>query len=198
MTLDDIQREIAALPASLPAPPGALGEAEALKRPAGPLQVVSKQGRLILRTAAAVEALETRTRELTEEAKAQRRQAEETTDALRRSERHGRQIALEAIHLMDALDWVAGAIAARGDEKFAHEIVSAQRDCLRRLAAVGITEIPAPRGSAMDGRLHEGLEALPAVDENKDIPQYHIVSLVRRGYQSGTDVLRRAGVATAA
>jgi molecular chaperone GrpE (heat shock protein) len=147
---------------------------------------------------AAVEALEVRTRELADDAKRQREQADDAAEALRLSQQRGRQMALEAIHLMDALDWVAESVAARGDAKFAREIVSAQRDCLRRLAAVGVSEIPAPRGAVMDGRLHEGLDSVPAEGDNTDVPRYHILSLARRGYQSGTDVLRRAGVVTAA
>lgn len=197
MTIEDIRREISALPSSLP-PPGAAAEAEAFKGPEGPLRIISKQGRLILRMTAAVEGLESRTRELTDEVKRQRQQAEETAEALRLSQQRGRQMALEAIHLMDALDWVAESVAARGEEKFAREIVSAQRDCLRRLAAVGISEIPAARGAFMDGRLHEGLESVSAEGEDDAVQQYHILSLVRRGYQSGSDVLRRAGVTTAA
>lgn len=193
MTLEDIQREIAALPATLPAVSERDGDAVS---PSGPLQVVSKQGRLILRLSAALEGLEARVRDLTEEARTRRREAEETSDTLRAAERRLRQTALECVHLMDALDWIFEATRARGDERLAGQIVSAQRDCLRRLAAVGITEIPASRGAVMDGRLHEGLEAVPAAPENGDVPRYHIVELVRRGYQCGTDVLRRAEVKT--
>ena len=107
-------------------------------------------------------------------------------------------MALEAIHLMDALDWAGGAAGAHGEEKLAREILSAQRDCLRRLAVLGVTEISAARGAVMDGRMHEGLDAIPATDDTADVPQYHILSLIRRGYQRGPDVLRRAGVATIA
>ncbi len=197
LTLEDIQREILALPPSLPLP-FAAGGSEAVKPPESPLQIISKQGRLILRMTAAVEALESRTRELADDAKRQRQQAEDTAEALRLSQQHGRQMALEAIHLMDALDWVAESVAARGEERFAREVVSAQRDCLRRLAAVGVSEIPAARGAVMDGRLHEGLDSVPSEGEDAEVPQYHILSLARRGYQSGPDVLRRAGVVTAA
>ena len=197
MTLEDIQREIAALPPTLSPPLTALGS-EAIPGTNGSLKVVSKQGRLILRLAAAVEGLEARTRELADEAKTHRKQAEEAAEALRLSERRERLMALEAIHLMDALDWAGEATGARGEDKLAREILSAQRDCLRRLAVLGVTEIGAARGAVMDGRLHEGLDSTPAGDDNADVPQYHILSLVRRGYQLGPDVLRLAGVTTIA
>ncbi|MBC8101935.1 MAG: nucleotide exchange factor GrpE [Cytophagales bacterium] len=197
LTLEDIQREILALPPSLP-PPGEAGGGENARMPDSPLQIISKQGRLILRMTAAIEALEARTQDLADEARRQRQQAEDAAEALRLSQQRGRQMALEAIHLMDALDWVSEAIAARGDEKLARSVVSAQRDCLRRLAAVGVSEIPAAQGTAMDGRLHEGLDSVPGEGGDAEVPQYHILSLMRRGYQSGPDVLRRAGVVTAA
>lgn len=197
MTLADIQREIAALPPALPDSHGAGGDGSSPDTPE-PLQIVSKQGRLILRLSAAIEALEVRYKELAEAEKARRTQSEALADTLRETERRARQTALEAIHLMDALDWAEGATRAQGNGKLADQIVSAQRDCLRRLAAVGVTEIPAARGAEMDGRLHEGVDAVPASVEDADVPRYHILSLVRRGYQYGTDVLRRAEVITAA
>lgn len=200
MTLAEILREISALPATLPevAEAAGGGGADAAPGSSAPLQVISKQGRLILRLSASLEALEARYKELAEEGKAWRTQAETAAEAARVSERRARQTALEAIHLMDALDWVSESVRARGEEKFAEQIAAAQRDCLRRLAAVGVTEIPAPRGSEMDGRLHEGLDAVTATGADSDVPRYHILSLVRRGYQQGPDVLRRAGVITAA
>ena len=206
MTLEDIQREIAALPETLP-PLDGEGEVEGGAAPPGgsigPLQIVSKQGRLILRLSAALEALEARVRGLSDESRSHRAVAETASDDLRKSERWARQLALECIHLMDALDWVQEATRARGDDRLAAQILSAQRDCLRRLAAAGITEIPAPRGTAMDGRLHSGLEAVAADGDGGDgadgaVEKYQIVELVRRGYQCGTDVLRRAEVKTAA
>jgi molecular chaperone GrpE (heat shock protein) len=113
------------------------------------------------------------------------------SEARRDAERRARQVALEAIHLMDALDWVQGALTARGDA-LAREVALAQRDCLRRLAAVGVTEIPCD--GLMDGRLHEGVDTA----DGSGKPQYHIISVVRRGYQCGPEVLRRAEVVTAA
>jgi molecular chaperone GrpE (heat shock protein) len=208
MTLDEIRSAIAALPSTLPPaedradatmdrPDG--GGAAAEPMVADPLQVVSRQGRLILRLSAALEALEGRTRDLADGERALRADAERATEALHAAERRSRQLALEAVHLLDALDGTAETSLARGDARLAAQVTAAQRDCLRRLAALGISEIPAPRGSAMDGRLHEGLEAVPATDASAEgVPRYHIVALLRRGYQWGADVLRRAGVATTA
>jgi molecular chaperone GrpE (heat shock protein) len=191
MTLSDIQREIAALPEltadALPAGSGTEGGGEATS----PLQIVSKQGRLILRLSAATEAMEARYRELSGQLEERDRRLAESSEAKREAERRARQMALEAIHLMDALDWVQGALVARGDA-LACDVLLAQRDCARRLAAVGVTEIPCD--GLMDGRLHEGVDT--AEDTGK--PQYHIVSVVRRGYQCGPEVLRRAEVITAA
>jgi len=186
MTLSDIQREIAALPAlTADAPEGDGAEA------VSPLQIVSKQGRLILRLSAATEAMEARYRELSGQLDERDRRIADLGEAKRDAERRARQVALEAIHLMDALDWIQGALMARGDA-LARDAALAQRDCLRRLAAVGVTEIPCD--GLMDGRLHEGLDTV----DGSGKPQYHIVSVVRRGYQCGPEVLRRAEVVTAA
>jgi molecular chaperone GrpE (heat shock protein) len=191
MTLSDIQREIAALPKLtaevLPDGSGSEGGGEAVS----PLQIVSKQGRLILRLSAATEAMEARYRELSAQLDERDQRIAKLGEAKRDAERRVRQVALEAIHLMDALDWVHGALAARSDA-LAHDVLLAQRDCARRLVAVGVTEIPCD--GLMDGRLHEGVDT--AEDTGK--PRYYIVSVVRRGYQCGPDVLRRAEVITAA
>jgi molecular chaperone GrpE (heat shock protein) len=190
MTLSDIQREIAALPElTVETPEG--DDQEDGSKTASPLQIVSKQGRLILRLSAATEAMEARYRELSGQLDERDRRIMELGEAKRDAERRARQAVLEAIHLMDALDWIQEALAARGDA-LAREVALAQRDCARRLAAVGVTEIPCD--GLMDGRLHEGVDT--AADTGK--PKYYIISVVRRGYQCGPEVLRRAGVITAA
>jgi molecular chaperone GrpE (heat shock protein) len=188
MTLSELQREIAALP-TLSVEPS--DEKAVTTEETTPLQLVSKQGRLILRLSAATEAMEARYKELAARLSERDERVEELTAARREAEKRARQVAQEAIHLMDALDWVQSALAAQG-HPLAKELVSAQRDCLNRLAALGITEVP---GEGMvDGRLHEGVDKV----ESSDVPQYHIVSVVRRGFQWGTEILRRAEVITAA
>jgi molecular chaperone GrpE (heat shock protein) len=119
----------------------------------------------------------------------------EIAEAKREGQEQTRKIALEAIRLMDVLDWTQAALRTRGEAAadLVPEVASAQRDCLRRLAAVGITEIPCQ--GMMDGRLHEGLETVPEAEAT--VPRYHIVRMVRRGWQCGADILRRAGVVTA-
>ena len=72
----------------------------------------------------------------------------------------------------------------------------ARRDGLRRLAGVGVSEIPASAGTPFDGRLHDAVESRPAPD-GSPAKQYEILAVVRPGYQRGTDVLRRASVVTA-
>ena len=190
MTLSDIQREIAALP-NLEVERDA---SAAVAATASPLQIVSKQGRLILRLSASVTAMEAYCRELGERLGAHSARMGDLAEEKRAAEARARQIALEAIRVMDALDWVGEALAARpeGGDPLAGEVASARRDCLRRLAAVGITEVPCQ--GAMDGRLHEGLETTPGPLAGK--ARYDIVSVLRRGYQCGADVLRRAGVVT--
>lgn len=186
----DLRREIDALPELRVA-----GEGEGVSVPAPaaatPLQVISRQGRLILKLSAAAESLDARYKELSERGRAQEARLEAAEEAARAARSQARQAALEAIRLMDALDWVQTALAGAG-HPLAAEVASAQRDCLRRLAALGLTEVPAE--GPMDGRLHEGLEAV----ETDAVPQYHIVRVLRRGWQMGPDVLRRAGVVTAA
>lgn len=210
MTIADIRREIEALPdLSVEGAPEKESAAEF-----SPLQVISRQGRLILRLTASTEALDARYKELAErmreqaaalaqqEAELRERDARvkrliaEAEEARREGQQEGqeqaRRVALEAIRMMDALDWAQDALDARGEEALSREFASARRDCVRRLTAIGITEVPCE--GMMDGRLHEGLETL----ETNSVPRYHIVRVLRRGWQCGPDVLRRAGVVTAA
>lgn len=204
MTLADLQREVAALP-TLQAPADAADQSTV-----EPLQVIARQGRLILKLAAAADATEARLRALGEETGAhlqildarteavrrtlaeRERVREELTERLRGAEQRLRQTAQTALHLLDALTWAQEAAGARGDESLAQDLESALRDCRRRLAALGITEIPAD--GPLDGRLHEGVDAVP----DEQVPQYHILRLIRPGYQMGADILRRAQVVTAA
>ncbi|GAB4468177.1 MAG: hypothetical protein OHK0029_40420 [Armatimonadaceae bacterium] len=203
MTLAEIQKEIAALPMLIPADGDSTsGEGTAAARPeknlATPLEIVSRQGRLLLRLAAATETLEQRYHELEQRywdlgnrLSERNAQVDVIEGARRDAERKTRQMALEAIRLLDTLDWVMMALQTREDG-LEQQVASAQKECLRRLAGVGITEIAAE--GLPDGRLHESVDTL-STDE---VPQYHIVSVVRRGYQYGPEVLRRAEVITAA
>lgn len=190
MTLSDLQREIAALPALTPPNEAGSGAGDDSSL-TSPLEVVARQGRLIMRLTAAVEAVEGRYRDVAVQMADRDAQIEEQREARREADRRLRQMAGEVIHLMDALDWVHNTLNAREDS-LAREVAAAQRDCLRRLAAVGISEIPT-QGQA-DGRLHEGVDTV----ETEETPQYHIVSVVRRGFQLGPEILRRAEVITAA
>jgi molecular chaperone GrpE (heat shock protein) len=198
MTLSDLQREIAALPTLTPPQTESKGKAEGEISIASPLDIVTRQGRLILRLIAATEAVEGRYRELAAQNRdiatqmAERDgQIEEQREARKEADRRLRQMATEVIHLMDALDWVYTTLNAREDS-LVRDVAAAQRDCLRRLAAVGITEIPT--NGIADGRLHEGVDTT----ETSETEQYHIVSVVRRGFQLGPEILRRAEVITAA
>jgi molecular chaperone GrpE (heat shock protein) len=187
MTLSELQREIAALP-SLAVE---TAEGEAVPEETTPLQLVARQGRVILRLSAATESVEKRYHELAERLAERDGRIEELSAARREAEKRARQAALEAVHLMDALDWARDALEKQG-HPLAKELAAAQRDCLSRMAALGIRETPGE--GLMDGRLHEGVDTV----ETDAVPRYHIVSVVRRGYQWGADVLRRAEVITAA
>lgn len=193
LTLSDIQREIAALPPTLSVEGVEAAEANA---PAGnaALQIVARQGRLILKLSAAAESLEARYHALAEQTQAQNERVNALSEEARQAQKRTRQVSLEAIRLMDALDWVGEALEARGQDALLSPLRSAQRDCLRRLASAGITEIPC--AGQLDGHLHEAVGTGKAADE--DTPRYHIVSVVQRGYQCGPDILRRAKVVTAA
>jgi molecular chaperone GrpE (heat shock protein) len=191
MTLSDLQREIAALPTLMPPQTEAKGKAEGEVSIASPLDIVARQGRLILRLIAATEAVEGRYREIAAQMVERDGQIESQMEARKEADRRLRQMATEVIHLMDALDWVHTTLNAREDS-LVRDVAAAQRDCLRRLAAVGITEIPTE--GMVDGRLHEGVDTT----ETSETPQYHVVSVVRRGFQLGPEILRRAEVITAA
>lgn len=224
MTITEIWREIQALPDLTAVPKEGATTAAAAKETAAiaPLQLVVRQRQMLLRLATAAEALERRNQELTDLARKREavftvqlqeknqdlrnneaRLAQKTTEltaelneARRNGETQTRKIALEAIRLMDALDWVHEALSTRGDvvADLSRELASAQRDCLRRLASVGIEEIPAV--GRIDVHLHEGMD-VAAPDTAGGVPQYHIVRVVRRGWRSGAEILRRASVVTA-
>lgn len=191
MTLADLQREIAALPTLTPPQIESKGRAEGENSVVTPLDIVARQGRLILRMTAAIEAVEGKYRDIAVQMSERDAQIEEQREDRKEAERRMRQMATEVIHLMDALDWVYTTLNTREDT-LVREVAAAQRDCLRRLAAVGITEIPTE--GVADGRLHEGVDTTKTSEK----PQYHIVSVVRRGFQLGPEILRRAEVVTAA
>lgn len=181
----DIAEELGRLPTlGLPATGGA-GAA------ASPLGIVSKQGRLLLRLGAATESLDSRYGTLAEQIAAQSERLTRAEDARLDAEASARQAALTTVQMMDALDWVYDRLVSSDLAETAQEVDAARRDCLRRMAGAGISEIPAQ--DVFDGRLHEGLEAVAA----EGIPPYQIVRVVRRGFQIGPDVLRRAAVVTA-
>lgn len=163
----------------------------------GPLAIIARQGRLILRLTAASEATDARLKSLSESYEAVNAHLQAARDATERAEEETRRVLREAlIPLMDSIDFSALAAAKRGDAKLAEAIAGARRDGLRRLATVGVSEIPAEPGTMFDGRLHEAVEARPAPPENP-VPRYAILSVVRPGFQRGTEVLRRTTVITA-
>jgi|GEM_PF-2333969 molecular chaperone GrpE (heat shock protein) len=195
MTLAEIQHEIAMLPRLMAPKEKGAEEKGASQTPSTnktntPLEIVARQGRLIMRLSASLEGMEARQRELAESVRERNAQAHAETESRKETERRLRQMALETIRLMDMLDWVHISLTAR-ENPFAQEVFSAQRECLRRLASIGITEIPVQ--GEPDGRLHETVDTMVA----DSFPQYHIVSVVRRGYQYGAEILRRAEVITA-
>ncbi|MGC4045559.1 MAG: nucleotide exchange factor GrpE [Armatimonas sp.] len=159
-------------------------------------EAVGRQGRTVLRMAAAVEGLTGQAQSLERWVRdtltLTRARERELEDALAYSKQETSQVALEAIRIVDALEWARDAAKARKDEEALALFDTARQDCIRRLAAVGVTEIPTE--GEFDGRLHESL----GVRKTKKVPQYHIVSVARRGWLRGSDVLRRAQVETAA
>jgi len=155
-----------------------------------PLQIVSKQGRLIMRLSASTEALDQRYQELIRQQAERDEHVGKLEDARGTAERQVKQVSLAAIQLMDALDWVHASLLQQGQNIFALDVEAAQKDCLRRLSDVGITEIGAE--GLFDGRLHEGLDT----QVSADVPQYHIVKVLRRGFQNGPEILRRTSVVT--
>jgi len=194
--LETIRRAIAALPERL----SIVGEEEEganIPRTDGPLSVIARQGRLILRLTAATEAMEGRMKALVATQEQEQQALREAQEATRWAESSLRLIARDAtLPLMDALDWAQEAANARGDKTLSDSLAAAVRDGLRRLAAVGITEIPAPIGGTFDGRLHEAVEARQPTP-GSGIARYAILFVVRRGYQRGTEILRRTTVITA-
>lgn len=190
--LQALRERIAALPERLRLE----GDEESTADPKneGPLGVVARQGRLILRLTAAVEATEARLR-TQEEMRAEIATAQAV---VAQAQEETRRVLREAVlPLMDALDFAGTAANTHGDTAVASSIAGARRDGLRRLAGIGVAEIPAAVGSPFDGRLHEAVESRPA-PPGSSVAQYTILAVVRPGYQRGTDILRRANVVTAA
>jgi len=222
MTVADIQREIERLPALLTAGTSSDGDDAVTPSPLSPLQVAAKQGRLLLRLSASSEATETRLRDLAiqaqerdallhaaqEAAKAAREETKREQMARRAADADTRKMALEAVRLLDSLEAAHGAALAENQTDLARELGAALQNGARRLAAVGITEIPA--AGLMDGTLHNGVDTVPRPNAAQEMsgegsnesettaetPQYHIVRVVRRGWQRGADILRRADVIT--
>ena len=168
---------------------------------ASPLTIVAKQGRLLVRLSATVEALEARTgrfsallatgQEAREQLADQVCQLQQERDDLRRAtDTRIRQLTTETIAFVDALEWAATALKAQ-ESPLAGPMAAMVEDGVRRLTTLGISEIAAT--GAIDGRLHEGVDTI----ETEAVPPYHIVTTVRRGWQLGDTVLRRSVVITA-
>lgn len=196
LDLETIRRAIAALPEQLRVA-GDEEETPAANRTDGPLAVIARQGRLILRLSAATEAMEGRLKTLVENQAQEQQALREAREATHQAEAMTRQIVREAVlPLMDALEWAQEVAATRNDRALIDSLAAAARDGLRRLSAAGITEIPAPIGGTFDGRLHEAVEA-QAAPLGSGIARYAVLAVVRRGYQRGTEVIRRTTVITA-
>lgn len=196
MTREEIRAEIERLPRTLNPENGEDDTPSSpLRQPSGPgstpLDVVSRQGRLLMRLTASSESVDGRIKELVRVAEKQAAEAETLRGERRRAEERARHFTLETIRLIDTLDRLQAALAAKEDP-LADEAASAQRDAARRLTALGVTEIPCVGTS--DGRLHESVDTVPAPPGTM---RYTILSVVRRGWQSGADILRRACVITA-
>ncbi|MBC8141975.1 MAG: nucleotide exchange factor GrpE [Armatimonadetes bacterium] len=187
-SLQSLREQIAALPARLQV----AGDEEGVSASDAPLAIIARQGRLILRLTAAVEGMEAklRTQENT------RSVADWETELAIAREEAGRVLREAALPLMDALEFAAQTAQEREDGGLAAALSAARRDGLRRLAIFGVSEIPASVGTAFDGRLHEAVETRP-IPNGSSINRYEIVSVVRPGYQQGTEVLRRTTVITA-
>ena len=190
-SLESLRERIAALPARL----RVVGdeEGDTAKPGDAPLAIIARQGRLILRLTAAIEGTEARLK--TQEA--ERRTRADLEGAVAQAEEETRRVLREtALPLMDALDFAAQVARTREDSGLIDALAAARRDGVKRLAGVGISEIPATPGTAFDGRLHDAVESRPAPDGSVS-RQYDILETIRPGYQRGTDVLRRASVITA-
>jgi molecular chaperone GrpE (heat shock protein) len=159
-------------------------------------EAIARQGRTVLRLSAAVEGLTGQSQSLERWVRdtftLTRARERELEDALAASRQETSLLALEAIRILDALEWACETAKARKDDEAQALFERARQDCVRRLAAAGVTEIPTE--GEFDGRLHEGL----GVRKSKKVPQYHILSVSRRGWLRGSEVLRRAQVETAA
>jgi molecular chaperone GrpE (heat shock protein) len=159
-------------------------------------ETIARQGRTILRLSAAVENLTGQSQSLERWVRdtftLTRARERELEDALEAARQETRLIALEAVRVLDALEWACDAARARSDDEALMRFEAARLDCVRRLSAAGVTEVPAE--GEFDGRLHESLGAR----KTKSVPQYHILNVTRRGWQRGGEILRRAQVETAA
>lgn len=193
MTLSDIAREVAALPTLL-VEGEENGDAPATAPIAAPLAALSRQGRLLLRLTASTDALAQKSDALVQTGQKAVHAAQAAAD-----DRLFR-MANEAVFLMDVLQNAHEAAAVRANENnaLANELASALRSGARRLAAQGVCEIPCPVGEPPDGLLHESVDTVEAgSDGTQSVTRYGVVGVVRRGWQIGNHVLRRAQVVTA-
>lgn len=188
-SLQSLREQIAALPARLQVSGDEGAETVASD---APLAIIARQGRLILRLTAAVEGLESRLKSQ----EGTRSVADWESELAIAKEEAGRVLREAVLPLMDALDFAAQTAQAREDGGLSAALSAARRDGLRRLAVVGVSEIPAQTGTPFDGRLHEAVESRP-VPDGASVKRYEILSVVRPGYQQGAEVLRRTTVITA-
>lgn len=183
----DIQAEIAALPhLVLPAT-----ETQTSTDNTQPLQIISRQGRIIMRMGASIENVEQRLLDHQRQLDERDRRIGALEDMEFEARRKARNAALAAIHIMDAQDWVYESLISQGQTAFAAEVQASLKDCLNKLAAAGIVAVPCE--GEVDGRIHEVIETV----EEEGTPPHHIARVHRRGYLYGTEVLRPAQVATA-
>ncbi len=166
------------------------------------LAASSRQGRLLLRLVASTDTLMQKNDRLAERMDAWEVRARNILSTVEKADRANQtasdeqlyRMAGEAIFFMDVLQNAYEAASASKNANLTRELASALKNGARRLASQGVCEIPCPIGEPPDGRLHESVDTAKAPVGSA---RYGIVGIVRRGWQIGTHVLRRAQVVTA-
>lgn len=87
---------------------------------------------------------------------------------------------------------MANASAAQLESSWGQGVSLVERNLSSLLAAEGVEPIPA-EGAEFDPRLHEALGSAPS----GDVPEGHVLHVVRRGYRKGDRVLRPTQVVVA-
>jgi molecular chaperone GrpE len=107
-------------------------------------------------------------------------------------ERGRRSLIASFLDVLDNLDRALAAAPSQ-DDPFVQGVSLVRQQFLATLDSLGVSRVD-PMGQPFDPALHE---AAATVEASADVPEGHVVGVIRPGYLIGDEVLRAAMVAVA-